>query len=319
MINRTTMSEFVLLGFSDIWEQQILNSMVFLLIYLAAVIGNLLIIAVVALDCQLHTPMYSFLFNLSFLDLCYISVTIPKMLANSLTNTRSISFFGCVAQVFLVISLAATECAFLTLMAYDRYTAICFPLHYRMIMSKGTCARMAAGSWVSGILYSVLHTGNTFRLPFCHSNVIGQFFCDIPQLLKLSCSDTYANKVVVIIFGVCLALGCFVFIIVSYIQIFSTVLSIPSMQGRRKAFSTCLPHLMVISSFFGTGSFVYMRKTSASSSYWDLLASVLYAVLPPLLNPVVYSLRNKELREALGRVIARISFPKCGRSIFKLT
>ncbi|XP_034642622.1 olfactory receptor 14A16-like [Trachemys scripta elegans] len=310
MVNRTTVSEFLLLGFSDIREQQILYSMVFLLIYLAAVIGNLLIIAVVALDCHLRTPMYFFLFNLSFLDLCYISVTIPKMFANSLTNSRSISFFGCVTQVFLVISLAATECAFLSVMAYDRYTAICFPLHYRMIMSRGTCAQMAAGSWVSGFLYSVLHTGNTFRLPFCHSNVVGQFFCDIPQLLKLSCSDTYSNKVVVVLFGVCLALGCFVFIIMSYIQIFSTVLKIPSMQGRRKAFSTCLPHLVVIGLFFGTGSFVYMRQTSMSSSYWDLLASVLYAVLPPLSNPIIYSLRNKEIREALGRVIARTCFSK---------
>uniref|UniRef100_A0A8C8S2T5 Olfactory receptor n=1 Tax=Pelusios castaneus TaxID=367368 RepID=A0A8C8S2T5_9SAUR len=311
--------EFLLLGFSDIQEQQILYSFVFIIIYLAAVIGNLLIIAVVILNYHLHSPMYFFLFNLSFLDLCYISITIPKMLANSLTNTRSISFLGCVTQVFLVISLAASECGFLTLMAYDRYIAICFPLHYKIIMSKGKCAWMAAGSWVGGILYSVLHTGNTFRLSFCQSNLIGQFFCDIPQLLKLSCSNTYANKVVVVIFGVCLALGCFVFIIVSYIQVFSTVLRMPSLQGKRKAFSTCLPHLVVISSFFGTGSFAYMRQTSMSSSYCDLLASVLYAVLPPLLNPIVYSLRNKEIRKALGSMIARIFFPKSERSIFRLT
>ncbi|XP_006135787.2 olfactory receptor 14C36-like [Pelodiscus sinensis] len=310
MANKTTVSEFILLGFADLQERQMFYSTVFLLIYLATVIGNLLIVAAVVLDFRLHTPMYFFLFNLSSLDLCYISITIPKMLANSLTNTRSISFIGCATQVFLVISLAATECALLSVMAYDRRTAICFPLHYKMIMSRGTCARMAVGSWVSGVLYSLLHTGNTFRLPFCHANVISQFFCDIPQLLKLACSDTYPNKVVVVLFGVCLALGCFVFIITSYIQIFSTVLRIPSMSGKHKAFSTCLPHLVVIGLFFGMGSFVYMRQTSVTSSSWDLLASVLYAVLPPLSNPIVYSLRNKEIREALGRVIARMSFQR---------
>ncbi|KAM9120674.1 olfactory receptor 14A16-like [Pangshura tecta] len=300
MSNQTTVTEFFLLGFSDIQELQILHFVVFLVIYLAALIGNFLIITSVALDHHLHTPMYFFLVNLSILDLGSISVTIPKSMTNSLMNTKSISYPGCVTQVFFFLFFIGAECAFLSVMAYDRYAAICFPLHYRMIMSRGTCAQMAAGSWVSGFLYSVLHTGNTFRLPFCHSNVVDQFFCDIPQLLKLSCSDTYLNKVVVVLFGVCLALGCFVFIIVSYIQIFSTVMRIPSMQGRRKAFSTCLPHLVVIGLFFGTGSFVYMRQTSMSSSFWDLLASVLYAVLPPLSNPIIYSLRNKEIREALA-------------------
>uniref|UniRef100_A0A452GTJ7 Olfactory receptor n=1 Tax=Gopherus agassizii TaxID=38772 RepID=A0A452GTJ7_9SAUR len=300
MSNQTTVTEFFLLGFSDIQELQILHFVVFLVIYLAALIGNLLIVTAVALDHHLHTPMYFFLVNLSILDLGSISVTIPKSMANSLMNTKSISYPGCVTQIFFFLFFIGADFSLLTVMAYDRYLAICQPLQYERVMNRGACVQVAA----------MLHTGNTFRLPFCHSNVVDQFFCDIPQLLKLSCSDTYLNKVVVVLFGVCLALGCFVFIIVSYIQIFSTVLRIPSMQGRRKAFSTCLPHLVVIGLFFGTGSFVYMRQTSMSSSFWDLLASVLYAVLPPLSNPIIYSLRNKEIREALGRVIARKYFSK---------
>ncbi|XP_026518028.1 olfactory receptor 14A16-like [Terrapene carolina triunguis] len=310
MSNRTTVTEFFLLGFSDVREQQILHFLMFLVIYLAALVGNLLIITVVALDQHLHTPMYFFLGNLSFLDLCYISVTIPKSMADSLTNNRLISFSGCVIQVFLVVTFAVAELAFLTVMAYDRYTAICHPLHYRVTMNRGACAQMAAASWISSMICSVLHTANTFRLHFCGSNIIAQFFCDIPQLLKISCSDTHANVIVMIALGSLVDVVCFVLIIVSYIHIFSTVMRIPSEQGRYKAFSTCIPHLVVFCLFISTASFTYMRPRSMSSKSLNLMATVLYCVVPPLMNPIIYSLRNKEIKSSLWKMIGRIFFPK---------
>ncbi|KAM7146179.1 olfactory receptor 14A16-like [Macrochelys suwanniensis] len=308
MSNQTIVTEFLLLGFSDVREQQILHFLMFLVIYLAALVGNLLIIIVIGLNHHLHTPMYFFLGNLSFLDLCYISVTVPKSMADSLTNNRLISFSGCVIQVFLVITFTAAELAFLTVMAYDRYIAICHPLHYKVTMNRGTCAQMAAGSWISSMLCSVLHTANTFRLHFCRSNVIAQFFCDIPQLLKISCSDTHANVIVMTALGSLLDVVCFVLIIVSYIHIFSTVMRIPSEQGRYKAFSTCIPHLVVFCLFISTASFTYMRPRSMSSASLDLMASVLYCVVPPLMNPIIYSLRNKEIKVSLWKMIGRIFF-----------
>ncbi|XP_065271966.1 olfactory receptor 14A16-like [Emys orbicularis] len=308
MSNQTIVIEFLLLGFSDVREQQILHFQVFLVIYLAALVGNLLIITVIALDQHLHTPMYFFLGNLSFLDLCYISVTVPKSMADSLTNNRLISFSGCVTQVFLVITFTAAELAFLTVMVYDRYIAICCPLHYKVTMNRVACAQMAAGSWISSMMCSILHTANTFRLHFCRSNVIAQFFCDIPQLLKISCSDTQANAIVMIALGSLLDVVCFVLIIVSYIHIFSTVMRIPSEQGRYKAFSTCIPYLVVFCLFISTASFTYMRPRSMSSTSLDLMAAVFYCVVPPLMNPIIYSLRNKEIKESLWKMIGRIFF-----------
>ncbi|XP_050791688.1 olfactory receptor 14A16-like [Gopherus flavomarginatus] len=310
MSNLTIVTDFLLLGFSDMREEQILHFLVFLVIYLAALVGNLLIITVIALDQHLHIPMYFFLGNLSFLDLCYISVTVPKSMADSLTNNRLISFSGCVIQVFLVVTFTAAELAFLTVMAYDRYIAICRPLHYKVTMNRGACAQLAVGSWISSMICSVLHTTNTFRLHFCGSNVISQFFCDIPQLLKISCSDTYANVIVLIVLVSLVDVVCFVLIIVSYIHIFSTVMRIPSEQGRYKAFSTCIPHLAVFCLFISTASFTYMRPRSMSSTSLDLTAAVLYCVVPPLMNPIIYSLRNKEIKGSLWKMIGRIFFLK---------
>ncbi|XP_030398477.1 olfactory receptor 14A16-like [Gopherus evgoodei] len=310
MSNQTIVTEFLLLGFSDMREEQILHFLVFLVIYLAALVGNLLIITVIALDQHLHTPMYFFLGNLSFLDLCYISVTVPKSMADSLTNNRLISFSGCVTQVFLVITFAAAELAFLTVMAYDRYIAICHPLHYKATMNRGACAQLAVSSWISSMICSVLQTANTFRLHFCKSNVIAQFFCDIPQLLKISCSDTHANVIVMIALGSLLDVVCFLLIIVSYIHIFSTVMRMPSEQGRYKAFSTCIPHLVVFCLFISTASFTYMRPRSMSSTSLDLMAAVLYCVVPPLMNPIIYSLRNKVIKGSLWKMIGRIFFLK---------
>nr|XP_023970048.1 olfactory receptor 14A16-like [Chrysemys picta bellii] len=303
MSNRTTVTEFLLLGFSDVRELQILHFVVFLVIYLVALVGNLLIFMAIAFDHHLHTPMYFFLMNLSILDVGSISVTVPKSMANSLMNTKSISYAGCVAQVFFLFFLMAADFSLLTVMAYDRYVAICQPLHYDTMMNSKACVQMAASAWITGILYSVLHTGNTFALTFCGGDMVDQFFCEIPQLLKLSCSDSYLSEIGVLTFSVCLLLGCFVFIIVSYVQIFKSVLRIPSEQGRHKAFSTCLPHLTVVSLVVFTGSFAYLKPTSSSPSALDLVVAVLYSVLPQIMNPIVYSLRNKEMKAALRRLI----------------
>uniref|UniRef100_A0A452GRQ6 Olfactory receptor n=1 Tax=Gopherus agassizii TaxID=38772 RepID=A0A452GRQ6_9SAUR len=248
----------------------ILHFVVFLVIYLAAVMGNLLIITAVAIDHHLHSPMYFFPDNLSFLDACYISVTVPKSMVNSLTNTRLISFSGCVAQVYFGI-FAFSELVLLAAMAYDRYVAICHPLRYRVIMTRGACAQMAAGSWLSSCIYSLLHSANTFLLPFCGSNVLDQFFCNIPELLKISCADTSANEIVDIL---CSAVVGLFFLI----SILSAVLRIPSAKGTYKAFSTCLPHLVVFSLFISTGIYTYLRLGSQSSQYQGMLATMLYSV-----------------------------------------
>ncbi|XP_044839897.1 olfactory receptor 14A16-like [Mauremys mutica] len=318
MSNRTVVTEFLLLGFSDVRELQILHFVGFLVLYLASLLGNLLIITAIALDHHLHTPMYFFLINLSILDLGSISVTIPKSMANSLMNTRSISYSGCVAQVFLIFFFASADFALLTIMAYDRYVAICQPLHYETVMNRRACVQMAASAWISVILYSAVHTGNTFVVSFCGGNVVDQFFCEIPQLLKLACSDSDLSEVGLLIFSVCLGSSCFVFIIVSYVQIFTTVLRIPSEQGRYKAFSTCLPHLIVVSLFICTGTFAYLKPASSSPSVQNLLVAVLYSVLPPMINPIIYSMRNKELKGALSKLIGWRLFSKNKMSLFLL-
>ncbi|XP_014382751.1 olfactory receptor 14A16-like [Alligator sinensis] len=295
MPNWTTVTEFLLLGFSDTRELQILHFVIFLTAYLAALVGNLLVITVVTMDHHLHSPMYYFLVNLSILDLGSISAIVPQSMANSLLNTRTISYAGCVSQVTLLFLFGSANVAFLTIMAYDRYVAICKPLHYEIIMKRSACVQMVACAWAAGAINSALHTRNTFSLPFCHSNIINQFFCEVPQLLKLSCSDTYHRELIALAFSVCLALGCFVFIVVPYVQIFIAVWRIPSEQGRQKAFSTCIPHLTVVSLFLSTSGIAHTKPISDSPSLLDLLAAVLYCVVPPLMNPVIYSMRNKEI------------------------
>ncbi|XP_054849954.1 olfactory receptor 14A16-like [Eublepharis macularius] len=297
MPNLTTTSEFLLMEFSDIRELQILHFFLFLTVYLMAVTGNLLIIVAVALDHRLHTPMYFFLLNLAILDLGSISVTVPKAMANSLMNSRSISYSACVAQVFFFFFLEGSDFAILTIMAHDRYVAICNPLQYETIMHRGACIQMAVSAWITGILIGALHTGGTFAISFC-SNVVNQFFCEVPQILKLSCSDMYLVEVGIILFLSFLALGCFIFIIVTYMQIFGTVLRIPSVQGQKKALSTCLPHLTVVSLLVFTGIFAYVRPRSNTSSELNVLFAIMYAVLPPLFNPFIYSMRNKEVKTA---------------------
>nr|XP_006117274.2 olfactory receptor 14I1-like [Pelodiscus sinensis] len=308
MSNQSTVTEFLLRGFSDIRELQILHFALFLVLFLAALVGNLLIIAAVALDHHLHTPMYFFLVNLSILDLGSISVTVPKSMANSLLDTRWISYPACVAQVFLFMFLCSADIGILTIMAYDRYVAICHPLLYKRVMNRRACVHMAASAWVSSFLYSALHTGSTFAVSFCGGHVVDHFFCDIPQLLKLACADSNRSETGVIGFSACLVVSCFVLILASYVLIFRAVLRIPSQQGPHKAFSTCLPHLTAISLIFFTGVFAYLKPTSSSTSLLDLVVDVFYSVVPPVLNPIIYSMRNKELKAALRKLTGQRLF-----------
>ncbi|NWX46693.1 O14I1 protein, partial [Steatornis caripensis] len=302
MSNQSTVTEFLLLGFSDSQELQIFHFLVFLGVYLAAVVGNLLIIVVIAVSNHLHTPMYFFLMNLSILDLSTISAILPKSMVNFLLNTTAISYSGCAAQVFFFHVFGAADLALLTVMAYDRYIAICKPLYYKTVMKGTTCIRMAASAWLTCLLYSALHTGNIFRLSFCKSNIIDQFFCEVPQLLKLSCSDSYFSEVGVLAFSFLLVVICFVFISMSYIQIFTVVLRIPVKEKQCKAFSTCIPHLIVVSLFVSTGSFAYLKPVSNSSSPLDLAASLLYSVLPPVINPVIYTMRNNDIKAVVRKL-----------------
>ncbi|KAM6032750.1 olfactory receptor 14A16-like [Theristicus caerulescens] len=302
MSNGSSITQFLLLAFTDTRELQLLHFWLFLAIYLAALLGNGLIITAIACDHHLHTPMYFFLLNLSLLDLGSISTTVPKAMANSLWDTRTISYTGCVAQVFLFLFLMSAELSLLTIMAYDRYVAICKPLHYGTLLGSRTCVHMAAAAWGSVFPYAVLHTANTFSLPLCQGNAVDQFFCEIPHILKLSCSDAYLREVGLLVVSACLAFGCFVFIVVSYVQIFRAVLRIPSEQGRHKAFSTCLPHLAVVSLFISTALFAYLKPPSISSPSLDLVVTLLYSVVPPSVNPLIYSMRNQELKDALRKL-----------------
>ncbi|KAM6400668.1 olfactory receptor 14A16-like [Pluvialis apricaria] len=299
MSNSSSITQFLLLAFTDMRELQLLTFWLFLGIYLAALLGNGLIITTIACDHHLHTPMYFFLLNLSLLDLGSISTTLPKAMANSLWDTRAISYQGCAAQILILLFFITAEYCLLTVMFYDRYVAICKPLHYGTLLGSRACVRMAAALWGSGFLYSVLHTANTFSLPLCRGNALDQFFCEIPQILKLSCTDAYLKEVGLIVVGSSLAFGCFVFIVVSYVQILRAVLRIPSEQGRHKAFSTCLPHLAVVSLFLSTIMVAYLKPPSSSSPFLDLVVAVLYSVVPPAVNPLIYSLRNQELTHSL--------------------
>ncbi|XP_008059439.1 putative olfactory receptor 14L1 [Carlito syrichta] len=294
-------AEFLLMGFSDSWESQMVHAAIFLLVYLAALIGNLLIIMLTTLDIHLQTPMYFFLRNLSFLDFCYISVTVPKSIVSSLTHDTSISFFGCDLQVFFFMYLATTEVAILTVMSYDRYVAICWPLHYEAIINKGACVKMMAISWLSGMICGLMHVTATFALSFCGLNKIHQFFCNIPQLLSLLDCKVIVIEIGVMILVTSLVIICFVLITLSYMYIFSVIMRISSKEGRSKAFSTCIPHLVVVTLFMISGSIAYVKPISSSPSVLDVFLSVFYTVVPPTLNPIIYSLRNKDMKAALRR------------------
>uniref|UniRef100_G3VBN9 Olfactory receptor n=1 Tax=Sarcophilus harrisii TaxID=9305 RepID=G3VBN9_SARHA len=305
MSNFSIITEFLLMEFSSSRELQVLHGALFLMIYLTALLGNLLTCAAIITDPHLHCPMYFFLSNLSLVDIGNISVTLPKFIVNSLHGVQSLSLLGCAAQMFFFLFFAATEFALLVAMSYDRFVAICQPLHYSIIMTPARCLWAAAGSWLSGLLYSAVHTGNMFRLPFSGSNVIDQFFCDIPHVLQVSASDVLNTEFALIVVSLCCVSCCFVFLITSYARIFS-VLKIPSVEGRYKAISTCSPQLLILILFLVSGMIAVLRDASDTSPIQNLLVAMAYTTIPPLLNPLIYSLRNQKVIAAMGKMIKRI-------------
>ncbi|XP_052019088.1 olfactory receptor 14J1-like [Apodemus sylvaticus] len=308
MENITTMNGFLLKGFSDNHELQILQAMLFLVTYIFGSAGNFIIITITTLDPQLQSPMYYFLKHLSILDFSSLSVTVPQYVESSLAGSGYISHAQCMLQVFFFIGFAWSETSILTVMSYDRYVAICLPLHYEVIMSPRKCAWAVAAVWVSGSICGTLYTIGILSIRFCGNRIIHQFFCDVPQLLKLSCSNDYLVIMGVINFVAVMAFVCFIGIVISYVHIFSTVLRMPSAESRSKVFSTCLPHLFVVSLFLSTGTFAYLNSASDSPTALEFLFSIFYTVLPPTLNPVIYSLRNETIKSVARKLLFSTKF-----------
>ncbi|KAM4857941.1 olfactory receptor 7C2-like [Urocitellus parryii] len=304
--NQTGAGNFILLGFTDDPDLQSLLLGLLLSGYLVTVTGNLLIILAVLSNSHLHTPMYFFLSNLSLADIGFTSTTIPKALRNIQTHSKGITFAGCVSQVYFFVLFGCQDNLLLAVMAYDRFVAICHPLHYVAIMSPRLCLLMALGSWLVSVLGSLPETLTILRLSFCTKIEIPHFFCDLPEILKLTCSDTLINYVVV--FSVAIVLGVFPLtgILLSYSQIFSSILRISSDRGKYKAFSTCGSHLLVVSLFYGSSLGIYLSSVATQSSTINLMASVLYTMVTPMLNPFIYSLRNRDIKVALGRVLTNM-------------
>ncbi|XP_003802719.1 olfactory receptor 1C1-like [Otolemur garnettii] len=304
--NLTIIREFVLLGLTSSPEHQYPLSALFLCMYLVTVLGNMLIILTTGFDSGLRSPMYFFLSNLAFVDICFTSTTVPKMVVNILTDRRTISFAGCLTQFFFFSSFVNMDSLLLCVMAYDRYAAIGHPLHYTTIMNPRLCVQLVAGLWVVTYLHALLHTILITRLSFCVSNVIHHFFCDLNPLLQLSCSDISFNVLLIFIIGGLLALTPLVCILISYVLIFSTILKITSTEGKQRAFSTCGCHLSVVVLFYGTAIAVYFRPSSSHTPESDTLSAVMYSVVTPMLNPFIYTLRNRAMKRALQKMFCRV-------------
>uniref|UniRef100_F6QLC5 Olfactory receptor n=3 Tax=Monodelphis domestica TaxID=13616 RepID=F6QLC5_MONDO len=301
--NQSEISEFILLGLSDQPEQQSLLFFLFLLIYMITGVGNLLIIVVIRTNSCFHTPMYFFLSNLSLVDICFTTTTIPKMLVNHISGNKAISYAGCLTQVFFFIWFAGIDSVLLTVMAYDRYVAICAPLHYSMIMTPKVCLLLVVVSWFWAYITALIHTVLVTRLSFCGQNEIPHFFCDLSPLLKLACSDTFINDLMVNTVGALIIIIPFIGILISYTRIFVTVMRIPSTVGKWRAFSTCGSHLTVVCLFYGTVIGVYFSPISNHTAQQDTVAAVMYTVVTPMLNPFIYSLRNKDIKRALKMLL----------------
>ncbi|XP_005408081.1 PREDICTED: olfactory receptor 5B12-like [Chinchilla lanigera] len=302
MENISEVTEFILVGLTDALELQVPLFIIFTVIYFITLVGNLGLVVLIVLDSRLHMPMYFLLCNLSLVDCVYASAVSPKVLAGLLTGDKIISYKACAAQMFFFAAFATAESFLLASMAYDRYAAVCRPLHYTSTMTTAMCVLLISGSYASGLLQSSLHVAFTFHLSFCHSNVVNHFFCDIPPLLALSCSDVYANEMVLFVMAAYNVFFTLFVILNSYLFIFVTVLRMSSTEGRKKAFSTCASHLTTVSIFYGTIIFMYLQPSSSHSMDTDKMASVFYTMVIPMLNPVVYSLRNKEVKSAFKKV-----------------
>lgn len=303
--NNTQVPDFILLGLTDSEEIQLVLFVLFLQIYLVTVLGNAGMILIVRLDLLLHTPMYFFLSHLSFLDLSYSTVIIPKTLENLLSSTKYISYVGCFTQMYFLVFLGAAECFLLSSMAYDRYVAICNPLHYPVVMSTRFCCSLVFGSYLIGFADSFVSVLCISRLHFCDSNVIHHFFCDTPPVLALSCFDTHDIEIMIFVVAGSTLTVSLITISVSYVSILSTILKITSTSGKRKAFSTCASHLLGVTIFYGTTIFTYLKPSRSYSLGKDQVASVFYTIVIPMLNPLIYSLRNKEVKNALIRVMQK--------------
>uniref|UniRef100_A0A8C5F2V5 Olfactory receptor n=1 Tax=Gopherus evgoodei TaxID=1825980 RepID=A0A8C5F2V5_9SAUR len=297
MKNQTTVTEFILLGLSSEPQMQIFLFSVFLVIYLITLVGNIVIMVVIRAHFHLHTPMYFFLFHLSFVDICYSSVTVPNGLRNFLAEHKTISVNGCIAQMFFILLSAGAESSILSAMAYDRYAAICDPLRYMERMRKGICVQLVSGAWTIGFIYALLNTIFTLKLHFCGSNQIHHFSCELPPLLQLACTETLTNQVV-----------SFLLTLISYIHIISTILKILSAEGRHKAFSTCSSHLTVVGLLYMTGFLQYTKPSSISSVVLNEIFSIQYSILTPMLNSIIYSLNNKEVKTALRNILGKFRF-----------
>uniref|UniRef100_A0A8C3FQQ5 Olfactory receptor n=1 Tax=Chrysemys picta bellii TaxID=8478 RepID=A0A8C3FQQ5_CHRPI len=298
-VNHTAEMEFILLGFGRGPGLQVIPFVMFLVIYIITVLGNTILVLIITANSRLHTPMYFLLMNLSLLDLCYSSVIAPRAMVSFLTDTKTISYRGCATQFFFFALFVTTETFILTAMAYDRYTAICNPLLYPTTMSKPVCIQLVVGSYLCGSMNAMVQTGFTFTLHFCGSNEIDHFFCDVPPLLTLSCTDTYINQMVMFALSVITTVAIFT----SYAYILSTILKTRSAEGRYKAFSTCASHMMAVSLFYGTVFFIYAQPAAISTPNQSKMVSVFYTLVIPMLNPLIYSLRNKDVKEDVKKIV----------------
>ncbi|KAM3920463.1 olfactory receptor 5V1-like [Leptodactylus fuscus] len=305
--NGTSPVRFILLGLTNVPYFQAICVLAFLVMYLITLSGNVLLVIVVRINSKLQTPMYFFLSNLAVIDICFSSTIVPKILINTMSKDRSISLLGCALQMYFHLALGATECIVLTIMAYDRFVAICKPLHYRTIMSKTLCSCLAAGSWSFCFMNSAFHVSLTFQLPFCRSHHVDHFFCEMPPFFRLSCKDTFLNEIAMYIAAVIIVMCSFFLTLISYIHIISTILKIRSSQGRQKAFSTCASHLTVVSLYYGTILFMYLRPRSTYMPETDKALSILYTAVTPMLNPIIYSMRNKDVKGTIRTKLIRHS------------
>ncbi|XP_066487267.1 olfactory receptor 5V1-like [Tiliqua scincoides] len=306
MENQTVITEFVLLGLSNDPQVNIFLFLVFLIIYAGTLFGNSAIILVIRNEASLHTPMFFFLSHLAFVDICYSSVTVPKMLQNLIAKQKTISVSGCLAQIFFFVHFIGTEVFILSVMAYDRYVAICHPLRYSAIMKQQLCRQLVGGAWAMGFLDALTNTLPLLNLRFCRLNTIDHYSCEIPSPLSLTCSDTFFNYVIMYASSVFIGVTSFLPCLISYVYIISAILKIQSAKGRSKAFSTCSSHLIVISLFYLSAFFRYLRPSSLSLKELDRVASIQYSVLTPMLNPIIYSLKNNEMKISFEKLIKKL-------------
>uniref|UniRef100_A0A8C3VZ80 Olfactory receptor n=1 Tax=Catagonus wagneri TaxID=51154 RepID=A0A8C3VZ80_9CETA len=305
--NQTWVREFILLGLSSDWSTQVSLFGLFSITYMVTVLGNFLIVLLIRLDSRLHTPMYFFLTNLSLVDVSYATSIVPQMLVHLVAEHRGIPFMSCAAQLFFSLGLGGTEFVLLAVMAYDRYVAVCNPLRYSVIMHGGFCTRLTIASWVSGSVNSLVPTAITFQLPMCTNMYIDHISCELLAVVRLACVDTSSNKVAITVSSIVLLMTPFCLVLLSYIQIISTILKIQSTEGRKKAFHTCASHLTVVVLCYGMAIFTYIQLHSSPSVLQENLISLFYAIFTPMLNPIIYSLRNKEVKGAWQKLLGQLS------------